>query len=66
VGEIKAEEGMQTVLTQKRDNLLARAIVAPPDQFDRVWDEGFADYLRSGGQAIINERLQKYEAIYGE
>ena len=66
VGEVKAEEGMQTVLRDKRDLLLQRAIVARPEEFDRVWDAGFADYLRSGGQAIIDERLQKYEQYYGE
>lgn len=64
VGEIRAEEGMQTVLKEKRDNLLIRAIVAKPEDFDRVWDQGFADYLRSGGQAIINERAQKYAQFY--
>ena len=64
MGEIKSEEGMQTVLKEKRDNLLIRAIVAKPEDFDRVWDAGFADYLRSGGQAIINERGQKYEQYY--
>ena len=66
VGEIRSEEGMHTVLRDKRDNLLIRAIVARPEDFDRVWDEGFADYLRSGGQAIINERAQKYAQFYGD
>lgn len=66
VGEIRAEEGMQTALADKRDRLLQRAIVARPEDFDRVWDEGMADYLRSGGQAIINERAQKYAQYYGD
>lgn len=65
-GEIRAEEGMQTALADKRDRLLQRAIVARPEDFDRVWDEGMADYLRSGGQAIINERAQKYAQYYGD
>jgi len=66
VGDIRAEEGMQTVLKDKRDRLLMEAIVARPEDFDRVWDAGFADYLRSGGQAIIDERAAKYEQYYGE
>lgn len=64
VGEIRSEEGMGTVLKEKRDNLLAQAIVAKPQDFDAVWDRGFQDYLRSGGQAIINERIAKYEQYY--
>ena len=64
VGEIKSEAGMSTVLKEKRDNLLIQAIVAKPEDFDAVWDSGFADYLRSGGQAIINERREKYEQYY--
>lgn len=64
VGEIRSEAGMGTVLSEKRDNLLNRAIVARPDDFDRVWDAGYQDYLRSGGQAIINERAEKYAEFY--
>ncbi|MCK9526130.1 MAG: extracellular solute-binding protein [Limnochordia bacterium] len=64
VGEIRAEEGMGTVLSEKRNTLLAQAVVAKPGEFDAVWDRGFTDYLRSGGQAIINERAQKYDVAY--
>ncbi|HEY8344610.1 MAG TPA: extracellular solute-binding protein [Bacillota bacterium] len=64
VGEVKSEAGMSTVLKEKRDNLLIQAIVAKPEDFDAVWDRGFADYLRSGGQAIINERREKYKKYY--
>jgi putative aldouronate transport system substrate-binding protein len=64
VGEIKAEEGMGQVLKDKRDILLAQAIICPTDQFDEVWDELFQDYLNSGGQAIIDERLAAYEKFY--
>jgi putative aldouronate transport system substrate-binding protein len=64
VGEIKSEEGMGPALKEKRDNLLIQAIVAKPEDFDAVWDKGYADYLRSGAQAIINERKEKYEKYY--
>lgn len=66
VGEIVAEEGMGPVLTEKRDNLLVQAVVAKPEDFDSVWDRGFQDYLRSGGQAIIDERAAKYDKFYGD
>jgi putative aldouronate transport system substrate-binding protein len=66
VGDIIAEEGMGPVLSEKRDNLLIQAIVAKPEEFDSVWDRGFQDYLRSGGQAIIDERAAKYDKYYGD
>lgn len=66
VGEIMAEEGMGPVLTEKRDNLLVQAVVAKPEEFDSVFDRGYADYLRSGGQAIIDERAEKYDKFYGD
>ena len=66
VGDILAEEGMGPVLSEKRDNLLIQAIVAKPEEFDSVWDRGFQDYLRSGGQAIIDERAAKYDKYYGD
>jgi len=66
VGEIKAEEGMGPALAEKRDKLLIQAVVAKPEEFDAVWDRGYADYLRSGGQAIIDERRAKYEKYYGK
>ena len=64
VGQIRSEEGMSPVEKEKRDNLLAQAIVAKPDQFDAVWNAGFKDLLNSGVQAIIDERKAKYDAFY--
>jgi len=66
VGEIAAESGMGPALSEKRDVVLNQAIVASPDQFDRVFDSGMEDYLRSGGQAIIDERKAKWEQFYGD
>ncbi|MDR0949986.1 MAG: sugar ABC transporter substrate-binding protein [Lachnospiraceae bacterium] len=64
-GPIASEEGMATPLKEKRDGLLAKAITCEPAQFDTVWDEGYADYLSTGMQAIIDERTAKWEAKYG-
>ncbi len=64
VGEIKSEEGMGPVLSDKRDALLIQSIVAEPDQFDTVFDAGLKDYLNSGGQAIIEERKAAYEKYF--
>lgn len=65
-GAIKSEEGMDTPLKEKRDALFAQAVTAPADQFDAIWDAGMADYLASGGQAIIDERTAAFDKYYGE
>lgn len=57
VGQIKSEEGMGPALSEKRDTMLTQAVVAGADKFDSVFDSGLNDYLSSGGQAIIDERL---------
>lgn len=63
VGTIEAEaEG--TDLTGKRDETFAKAITAAPADFDSVWDTGMSEYLAAGGQAIIDERTEKWDATY--
>jgi len=66
VGEIKAEDGQGQALKEKRDTILNKAVVAPADKFDEVYDSGMDDYLKSGGQAIIDERKAKWEAQLGD
>ena len=65
VGSIDAEEGMGPALIEKRDVAFDTAVTASVDDFDKVWDEGMDDYLSSGGQAIIDERAEKWEATFG-
>jgi putative aldouronate transport system substrate-binding protein len=47
-------------LQDKGNQLLTEAITRPPGQFDRIWDMGIADWMASGGQAILEEREAKY------
>jgi putative aldouronate transport system substrate-binding protein len=49
-------------LSGKENSLKVTAITCPPEQFDRIWDEGIKDWLASGGQAVIDERRAKYIA----
>ena len=63
--EIKSETGMSETLGAKRDVIYDTAIVADPAEFDKVWDDGIADYLSAGGQAIIDERKSAFESVYG-
>jgi putative aldouronate transport system substrate-binding protein len=64
VGDIEAEEGMGPALSEKRDAFLNQSVIAKPEDFDAVFDAGMQDYLNSGGQAIIDERTEKYDAVY--
>ncbi|NLO16525.1 MAG: sugar ABC transporter substrate-binding protein, partial [Clostridiales bacterium] len=64
VGVITAEEGMNTVLPNKRDTFLTQSVAAAADDFDKVYDTGFEDYLSTGGQAIIDERIAAFEKYY--
>ena len=65
VGSIEAEQDVGTSLNEKRNAFLTQAIVASVEDFDKVFDEGMEDYMISGGEDIINERIEKLEAIYG-
>ena len=65
VRPIAAQEGMTTPLNEFRDEVLTNSVVAPPDQFDAVWDTLIAQYMAMGGQAIINERDQAWVETFG-
>ena len=66
VGAISAEEGMGTSLGDKRDIGFDKAVIAAPADFDKVWDENMSDYLKAGGQKIMDERKEKWEATFGD
>ena len=65
VAPISAEDGMGEALSSKRDVVYDTALAASADAFDSTWDSAMADYLSSGGQAIIDERTSAWEAVYG-
>ncbi|MBR3468138.1 MAG: extracellular solute-binding protein [Lachnospiraceae bacterium] len=65
VGAIEAEEGIGDTLSQKRDIAYDKAVVASTADFDKVWDEEIKNYLSAGGQAIIDERTEKWEEFFG-
>ena len=53
---------VQQTLTDKASVLYTEAVVAKPEEFDRVWDNGVKDWLLSGAQAVVDERREKYAA----
>ncbi len=63
---IASQEGVGPTLIEKRDIIFATSVSASTEEFDSVWDAGMADYLSSGGQAIMDERTEKWEATFGD
>jgi putative aldouronate transport system substrate-binding protein len=50
----------QQTLRDKFSTFYTLAVTGTPGDFDRTWDAGLADWLSSGGQAVIDERRTKY------
>ena len=66
VGAIAAENEVGSSLDNYRDTWLCKAVVAPVDEFDAVYDEGQREYLEDKeGQSIIDERAAKILEVYG-
>ena len=65
VGTIESETEVGSSLTEKRDELLTKAVTASVDDFDSVYDQYLNDYLNMGGQEIIDERIEKLSEVYG-
>ncbi|MCR4792567.1 MAG: extracellular solute-binding protein [Lachnospiraceae bacterium] len=63
---IEAETGMGEALNAKRNQIYDICLSCSVEEFDQKWDELMADYLAAGGQAIIDERTQAWEALYGD
>jgi len=66
VGAISAEEGIGTALDEKRDIAFDKSVVASVADFEAVWDDAMADYLSTGGQDIMDEREEKWNANFGD
>jgi putative aldouronate transport system substrate-binding protein len=47
-------------LQDKAEALLAQAITCRPTDFDRIYDAGYNDWLRSGAQEVFDERNAAY------
>ena len=45
-------------LQDKANALLSQAITASPANFDNIWNAGYRDWLQSGGQAVMDERIK--------
>ena len=66
VGEISSESGVGEALNAKRTEVYDNAVVASEAEFDKVWDDGMADYMGAGGQDIKDDRTSKWQEVYGD
>ena len=57
--EDENDYNIQSTLNQQRDSLLNKAVTTTVAQFDSVYDEELAEYMKLGGQKIINERIKQ-------
>ncbi|MDR0248650.1 MAG: sugar ABC transporter substrate-binding protein [Oscillospiraceae bacterium] len=65
LGAVTAESGMGTLLKDKRDSFLTNAIATSVANFDKVYDDGYEEWMLAGVRAIIEERTQKWDAANG-
>jgi putative aldouronate transport system substrate-binding protein len=49
-------------LIDKSETFVVQSIRAPERDFNKVWDDGLADWLASGAEAVRKEREEKYVA----
>jgi putative aldouronate transport system substrate-binding protein len=47
-------------LREKADDLISLAITSKPGNFNKVWDNGIKDWLKAGGQEVLDERSALY------
>ncbi|MBB3111546.1 putative aldouronate transport system substrate-binding protein [Paenibacillus phyllosphaerae] len=60
---IDAEIKYGTTLKAKGYEIVVKSILAKPDQFEKIFDGGVAEYLKLGGQAIQDERRAAYQEM---
>lgn len=65
VPNIEAQEGVGPALIDKRNIAYDKSVAASVSDFESVWEECMNDYLSSGGQAIIDERTEKWNDTFG-
>ena len=55
-----AEGPLNQTLVDKGVTIFAQSITCAPSAFDRVYDAGLKDWLDSGAQKVIDEKMEKY------
>jgi putative aldouronate transport system substrate-binding protein len=53
---LESEIKYGSLLREKDDEMFVKVVTAPPDEFDAVYDEEVAAYMRMGGQQVMEEK----------
>jgi len=62
---IESEVKLGTMLKKKsEEDMFVKIVTAKPDKFDVVYDAEVADYMKVGGQEVMDEKKAKYQAEY--
>jgi putative aldouronate transport system substrate-binding protein len=57
---ILSEIKYSTILNEKKDEIFVKVITALPEEFDAVYDKEVEEYLRIGGQQVIEEKRKAF------
>lgn len=60
---IESEIKYAKTLKDKAEETLVKSILAKPDKFNETYDSNLAEFLKLGGQAIIDERREAYKEL---
>lgn len=59
---IESEGEYSASLAEKLTELRVKSITCSPDEFDATWDALVNEYLEMGGQTVIDEKIEAYNA----
>jgi len=57
---LQSEIKYSAVLTEKNDEIFVKVITAKPEDFDDVYDREVAEYMRMGGQQVMEDKRRAY------
>jgi putative aldouronate transport system substrate-binding protein len=60
---IEAEAKYGKALKDKYEQLLVKSIMTKPADFSKVYDDQLKDYMANGGEQIVKERTEAYQAM---
>ncbi|MBW7457213.1 ABC transporter substrate-binding protein, partial [Paenibacillus sepulcri] len=60
---IEAENKYMPTLQDKYDEIIVKSVMAKPEAFNKTYDDLLKDYMASGGDAIVKERTEAFQAM---
>jgi putative aldouronate transport system substrate-binding protein len=62
---IESEIKLATTLKKKaEEDMFVKIVTSKPDKFDAIYDAEVKDYMKIGGQEVMDEKRAKYKAEY--